>query len=48
MPRRVLYITQGCYLDDSNGAAVASRAVMEALARQGFGTEVVSGASHAM
>lgn len=41
--RRVLFASHACYLDDSNGAAVASRAMMEALARSGFAVEAVSG-----
>jgi hypothetical protein len=43
VPRRILYFGQGCYLDDSNGAAVATRALMKTLARLGFDAEVVSG-----
>lgn len=41
--RRVLWLTFGCYLDDSNGAAVASRALVGALAREGFAIEVICG-----
>ena len=41
--RRVLFATRNCYLDDSNGAAVASRAMMEALARLGFSVEAITG-----
>jgi glycosyltransferase involved in cell wall biosynthesis len=41
--RRVLLVSPGCYLDDSNGAAVASRALMETLAQRGFDTEVLCG-----
>jgi len=41
--RRVLFVSHGCYLDDSNGAAVASRALMELLRRHGFAVEVLSG-----
>ena len=41
--RRVLLVTRGCYLDSSNGASIASRAMMEALARQGFAAEALSG-----
>ena len=40
---RIAFCTHACYLDDSNGAAVASRAMMEALARRGFAVEVLSG-----
>jgi|GEM_PF-430425 len=40
---RVLFATRACYLDDSNGAAVASRAMMEALGRRGFAVEALSG-----
>lgn len=43
--RRVLFAVQTCYLDDSNGASVASRAMMEALARAGFEVEAISGAT---
>jgi len=41
---RVMFVTHACYLDDSNGASVASRAMMQALARRGFAVEVLSGA----
>lgn len=41
--RRVLFATHFCYLDDSNGAAIASRAMMELLARSGFIVEALSG-----
>ena len=41
--RRVLFVSFACYLDDANGAAVASRAMMEALARGGFAVEALSG-----
>jgi glycosyltransferase involved in cell wall biosynthesis len=40
---RLLFVSFACYLDDANGAAVASRAMMEALARRGFGVEVLCG-----
>jgi len=30
----VLFVTYPCYLDDSSGAAVASRALLEGLARE--------------
>ena len=40
---RILFVSHHCYLDDSNGAAVASREMMQALARRGFGVEVLSG-----
>lgn len=42
--RRILFAARPCYLDDSNGAAVASRAMMEALGRLGFAVEVLCGA----
>ena len=42
--RRILFASHACYLDDSNGAATASRAMMQALARRGFATEVLCGA----
>ncbi len=41
--RRVLFVTQSCYLDDSSGAAVASRIAAEALARWGFRVEALAG-----
>ena len=31
---RVLFVTYGCYLDSSNGASVASRAMLEAISRE--------------
>ena len=42
--RRILFVSHACHLDDSNGAASASRALMQALARRGFATEVLCGA----
>ncbi len=42
--RRVLFAAHSCYLDASNGAAVASRALMRTLARRGAATEVLCGA----
>ncbi len=41
--RRVLHCTRFFYLDTSNGAAVANRALMECLARLGFEAEAVCG-----
>ena len=41
--RRILYVNRNCYLDDSNGAAVASRSMMEALGRMGFAVEALTG-----
>ncbi len=41
--RRLLFATDVCYLDASNGASVASRSMMESLARHGFATEALSG-----
>ena len=41
--RRVHFTSHACYLDDSNGAAVASRALMQTLERHGFAVEVLSG-----
>jgi len=43
MTRRVLFASFASYLDDANGASVASRAMMEALARRGFAVEVLCG-----
>lgn len=40
---RILFCTRYFYLDDSNGAAVASRAAMASLARNGFSVEVLCG-----
>ena len=40
---RLLFAAHGCYLDDSNGAAVASRAMMEAMARRGLAAEALTG-----
>ena len=42
-PIRILFVNHNCYLDDSNGAAVASRNQMEALARHGFEVEALTG-----
>lgn len=39
----MLHCSRFFYLDNSNGAAVASRAVMECLLRRGFGVEVLCG-----
>ncbi len=41
--RRILFVASNCYLDDSNGAAVASRGMMEALGRLGFAVEALTG-----
>src|ERR1700678_2695312 len=41
--RRILFATSHPYLDDTNGAAVASRAMMESLRRSGFAVEALSG-----
>jgi glycosyltransferase involved in cell wall biosynthesis len=41
--RRILFATAHPYLDDTNGAAVASRAMMESLGRSGFAVEALSG-----
>ena len=43
MIRRVLFVSFASYLDDANGASIASRAMMEALARRGFAVEVLCG-----
>ncbi|MGP0063559.1 MAG: glycosyltransferase family 4 protein [Isosphaeraceae bacterium] len=43
MVRRILLVSYANYLDDANGAAVASRAMMENLARRGFAVEVLCG-----
>lgn len=40
---RILFASHSCYLDDSNGAAVASRGLMECLARRGWRSEVLCG-----
>jgi glycosyltransferase involved in cell wall biosynthesis len=39
---KILFVTRHCYLDDSNGAAISSRELMEPLARGGFPVEVLS------
>lgn len=41
--RCILFVTHGCCLDDSNGAAVARRALVEALGRRGCAVEALSG-----
>jgi glycosyltransferase involved in cell wall biosynthesis len=41
--RRILFAAHACYLDDANSAALASRALMQAMARQGFTVEVLCG-----
>jgi glycosyltransferase involved in cell wall biosynthesis len=41
--RRVLFVSHACYLDDANGAAVASRSLIGLLQDGGFSTEVLSG-----
>ncbi len=40
---KILFVTHSCYLDDSNGAAIASRGLMRSLAMNGCGVEVVCG-----
>ena len=42
-PRHVLFVSHGCYLDDSNGAAIASRALTEVLRAGGLSPSVLSG-----
>lgn len=44
-PLHVLFAAHPCYLDDSNGASVASRGLMQALARRGLAVEVLTGAA---
>ncbi|CAN5894286.1 hypothetical protein BH23PLA1_BH23PLA1_34030 [soil metagenome] len=39
----ILFAAHSCYLDSSNGAAVASRELMQTLARHGFAVEVLCG-----
>ncbi len=41
--RRILHVNRICYLDDSNGAAVSSRALLEVLQWQGFTVEALTG-----
>ena len=43
MGRRVLFACHTCYFDNSNGASVASRAMLECLAGHGFAVEAVTG-----
>jgi hypothetical protein len=40
--RRVLFVTYGCYLDDTYGAAIACRALIQTLAHRRFVVEVLS------
>ncbi|APW60822.1 class I SAM-dependent methyltransferase [Paludisphaera borealis] len=40
---RVLFAAYPCYLDNSSGAAVASRSLLEGLARRGIAVEALSG-----
>ena len=40
---RILFLTRACLLDDSNGASVASRALVRALAGRGWPIEVLCG-----
>ncbi len=40
---RALFVSHGCYLETSNGASVATRAMMECLARHGCAAEALSG-----
>jgi glycosyltransferase involved in cell wall biosynthesis len=39
---KILFVTRHCYLDNSNGAAVSSRELIQVLARRGFSVEVLS------
>jgi hypothetical protein len=38
--RRILFVSHACYLDDSNGAATASRSLVQALHRHGFHLDI--------
>jgi len=40
---RILFVSHTCYFDNCNGASVASRALMESLARQGCSVAAVTG-----
>jgi glycosyltransferase involved in cell wall biosynthesis len=40
---RLLFLTRACLLDNTNGAAVASRALMRALSRRGWAVEALCG-----
>ena len=40
---RILFFNRSFYFDDTNGASVASRALLEVLARRGFAVRVVCG-----
>jgi glycosyltransferase involved in cell wall biosynthesis len=42
-PPRVLFLSRSCLLDDSNGAAVAGRALVRGLAGRGWAVEVFCG-----
>lgn len=41
--RRIIFVSHSCYLDSSNGANIASRSMMECLARRGFAVAAVTG-----
>ena len=41
--RRIMFVSHTCYLDTSNGATIASRSMMECLARRGFAAAAVTG-----
>ena len=41
--RRILHATHSCYVDDSSGASVASRALLKELHKNGFPVEVLCG-----
>lgn len=43
MARRVLFACHNCYFDNSNGASVASRAMLECLGRYGFTVGAMTG-----
>jgi glycosyltransferase involved in cell wall biosynthesis len=43
MNHRVLFVSHGCYLEPTIGASVASRGLMDCLARHGFAAEAFSG-----
>ncbi len=43
-PIKIVFVSQVCYLDTHNGASVATRTLLESLARRGHGVAAVTGA----
>jgi len=40
---KILFVCNTCYFDTNNGASIASRSLMECLARRGFAVEALTG-----